>query len=309
MKGRILILMSTYNGELYLSEQLASIVGQQDIDWHLLVRDDNSSDKTVAILHEWERRYSGRITVYEGENLGYALSFTKLIGIALTEFGEYDWMAFADQDDVWDERKLASGWDFICEAGLQDVVKPVVYSSNTRLVESDLTFRRLGWKPSRVRPTAARALVQSFATGCTMIFNRSAAGLYFKYRPDEIRVHDFLMYQVGVFFGTYLWDPTAHISYRQHGNNQMGQKVLKDRMHKRATSGNYKKNILERQARKFLEGYGDLMTDGQWEMVRGFVDYRKSLYLTLRLLFNRKISYTRLESDFFYRLKILLRGV
>ena len=47
------ILLATYNGERYLEAQLQSLLEQDHSDWRLLVRDDNSSDRTPAILHDY----------------------------------------------------------------------------------------------------------------------------------------------------------------------------------------------------------------------------------------------------------------
>ena len=48
------ILMATYNGEAFLEEQLDSIIHQSYSDWHLIVRDDCSVDRTVSILQKYK---------------------------------------------------------------------------------------------------------------------------------------------------------------------------------------------------------------------------------------------------------------
>ena len=54
---KIQILMSTYNGERYLKEQLDSILEQdckdKGIEWTLLVRDEGSKDGTQKLLEEY----------------------------------------------------------------------------------------------------------------------------------------------------------------------------------------------------------------------------------------------------------------
>ena len=49
---KVQVLLSTYNGEKYLKEQIESILKQKEVDIHLLVRDDGSSDSTIKILEE-----------------------------------------------------------------------------------------------------------------------------------------------------------------------------------------------------------------------------------------------------------------
>lgn len=103
---RICVMLSTYNGEQYLREQLDSIYGQQGVDFHILVRDDGSSDGTLQILYEY-RKKKGRMRVKEGTNLGSKKSFYELCFMAEAAEDVFDYYAFADQDDVWYPDKLS----------------------------------------------------------------------------------------------------------------------------------------------------------------------------------------------------------
>jgi len=94
--------MSTYNGEKYLEEQINRILAKTDVDFRLLVRDDNSSDGTVAILRRYENH--PRFQWYGGENLGCAKSFMDLLYSA----PDADFYAFSDQDDIWYPNKISS---------------------------------------------------------------------------------------------------------------------------------------------------------------------------------------------------------
>ena len=91
---KICILLSAYNGEKYIEEQLESLVGQQEVAADILVRDDGSSDKTHEILDKWQNK--GLLKWYKGENLGFAKSFMDLVQRA----GDYEYYAFCDQDDI-----------------------------------------------------------------------------------------------------------------------------------------------------------------------------------------------------------------
>ena len=92
---KITILLSSYNGEKYIEEQLNSIFNQTYDNISILVRDDNSKDGTVKILEKYAAQ--GKLKWYSGENLGCAKSFWDL----LCNFGESDYYAFCDQYDVW----------------------------------------------------------------------------------------------------------------------------------------------------------------------------------------------------------------
>ena len=93
----VCVMMSTYNGERYLEEQVLSILNQKGIETYLIIRDDGSTDNTCRILDKLCLLNTDRIKVYKGKNIGYNKSFLKLLGYA----EGYDYYAYADQDDYW----------------------------------------------------------------------------------------------------------------------------------------------------------------------------------------------------------------
>lgn len=301
----VVVLMSTYNGERYIVEQIDSILTQRYVDIHVIVRDDGSTDGTVAILEQYVREHPSDMTLIKGKNLGFALSFSQLIIEGLKRCPRCEYFAFSDQDDVWLPEKLARAVDKL-EIESTDI--PVAYCSNTQLVDSNLHPIRMGWNPKKVRLTKECCLIQSFATGCTMVFNRKAAILYADYRPEVVKVHDYLMYQICMFLGKVVWDKNSYILYRQHGNNQIGKPGLKTRMSHRLHSQNYKAHTLELQNRRFLEAYKSLLSVEDIGIISNVVFYRQDWWKRLSLIFNRKIKYTRFESNFFWLLKILNSG-
>ena len=102
LEHKVCVLMSTYNGERFIEEQLRSLRNQEGVDVQVLVRDDGSTDCTLDILNQWQQ--TGFLTWYQGENLKPARSFMNLIHQA----PEVAYYAFCDQDDVWFGDKLHS---------------------------------------------------------------------------------------------------------------------------------------------------------------------------------------------------------
>ncbi len=98
--SRVQVLMSTYNGERFLEEQIESLLSQSWKNLEILIRDDGSTDGTMEILERYCMRYSN-IQVFAGENVGVAKSFFELL-----EESDGDFVAFCDQDDVWLEHKV-----------------------------------------------------------------------------------------------------------------------------------------------------------------------------------------------------------
>ncbi|MGI6219819.1 MAG: glycosyltransferase family 2 protein [Bacteroidaceae bacterium] len=300
----ICVFLSAYNGEKYLREQLDSILAQQGVEVRILVRDDGSKDTTASILQEYAEKYPDLLRWQHGENVGFAWSFIRLLQWGRECYPECLRFAFADQDDVWLPDKLKAGVDVLNNEG-EDL--PVLYCSNLTLVDTDLNYMRMAWNKKSVRITKPRALVQSFATGCTMVFNRTAVNMYLSHLPQVIKVHDFLMYQMCVFLGKVVWDEHSYILYRQHGHNQIGKPGYWGRWKKRL-EGHYKEHTLELQNRYFLEAFKDVLSVDDVGLISQMVFYRKNCFSKLSLLFDCKIKYTNWESNFFYVLKILIGG-
>ena len=80
---KIAVLLSSYNGEKYIKCQIDSIMHQRlddDLELHLFIRDDGSTDNTINILKEYEKNYD-KISVFYENNIGYIKSFFRLIFI------------------------------------------------------------------------------------------------------------------------------------------------------------------------------------------------------------------------------------
>ena len=162
---KVAVLMSTYNGEKYLEEQIDSILNQSG-EFHvdLWVRDDGSSDSTKDILEQY--RNDGKLQWYTGDNLKSAHSFFDLI----KKSRGYDYYAFADQDDYWLENKLKAG---IIQ--LESITNAALYCCNAELVNQNLyslgrTVYRQTPKTDFYTLSCAGGLL-----GCTMIFNKKLA--------------------------------------------------------------------------------------------------------------------------------------
>ena len=102
MEYRVEILMATYNGEKYLSEQIGSIISQSYENWRLLIRDDNSKDNTVSIIEKYEKE-DNRIRLLRDRkgNLGFIKNFEELLVQS-----QEDFIMFCDQDDYWEKDKI-----------------------------------------------------------------------------------------------------------------------------------------------------------------------------------------------------------
>ena len=134
-----------------------------------------------------------------------------------TELDQYEYVAFCDQDDVWDYDKLHIAANYIGE----DNAIPVMYCCNLMLVDSNLN----PMKPMRTdvkKYTAHMSVVQNIGTGCTQVFNQKAVELYRQGIGSRMEMHDYWMTLLCLFLGKVIYDNNPHIQYRQHRNNVVG---------------------------------------------------------------------------------------
>lgn len=98
---KISVAMCTYNGEKHIKEQLESILNQTVAIDEIIICDDESNDKTTAIIEQFQIEYPNKISLYKNQvNLGSTKNFEKAIEIC-----SGDYIFLSDQDDVWKTNK------------------------------------------------------------------------------------------------------------------------------------------------------------------------------------------------------------
>lgn len=217
-RRHVAVLLATYNGEVHLCEQLDSIVAQTHADWTIHVSDDGSTDATLALLLTYrERLGADRMLLWDGPREGYSRNFMSMLH---RNEVKADYVAFCDQDDIWDATKIERALAAI--SGL-DSDEPALYCGRSRLV--DEVGRSYGLSPLFPRkPSFANALVQSLAGGNTMLLNERARQLMC-FAPEGALVvsHDWWAYLVvSGAGGQVIYDREPAIGYRQHADNIIG---------------------------------------------------------------------------------------
>ncbi len=216
----VAILLSTFDGERYLAEQLRSYNAQTHSNWTLYWRDDGSADQSPAIVAEFAQRVGkGRCShAPEDGQLRSTGSFLTLLHTALRD--DADYFAFSDQDDVWLPDKLAHA---VAALGEVAADRPALYFCDRTLVDESLRF--IG-QPSRLRrpPGFPAALTQNVIPGCCMILNRAAAELIDATDAPEPTWHDWWCYLVVTAAeGLVVRGNSPDILYRQHAGNLVGE--------------------------------------------------------------------------------------
>jgi len=207
------ILLSTHNGEAFLREQMDSLIRQTYPHIIIHVRDDGSVDDTPKILREYEEKYLHVKVVY-GENLGINKSFYELLGVVSES---QDLFAFCDQDDVWDEDKIAQAVGLLSQ---RSNCESTLYLCRYQFVDEQL--RKIKTSDHRRHLHFANAVVESGVAGCTMVFGSRLKDIMRRSDPDAWNMHDWWVYLVATAFGEVLFDPVPHLRYRRHSGNTTG---------------------------------------------------------------------------------------
>lgn len=220
-KETIAVLLATYNGELYLREQLNSLLGQTYTNWVCYIHDDGSTDQTIDIIREYCDGFPQNFKMLEGASCGGAKNNFLFL---LSEIKE-EYVAFCDQDDFWLPEKLVKIYEVMKKN--ENKEKPTVIFSDLKVVNEQLelisdSFFRYSGKDS-TRLNYKQILIQNFVPGCTMLINRKAVDIGLEYENVEnIYMHDWWLMVICALMGDVFSEDESLVLYRQHGNNSIG---------------------------------------------------------------------------------------
>lgn len=211
----IAILMSTYNGEKHLRDQLDSIVNQSYKNWILYIRDDGSCDSTMMILNDYAANYSQICIFDDNVRRGCLNSFMWLL-----EHVHSEYYMFCDQDDVWLENKIETALNTILKC---DNKVPTVVCTDLIVVDEYLNeISSSMWNYMKLRPkllTQLKYLVScNLFTGCTMLFNEKAKYVAFPVGKHAILHDAWVGLSVVANNGVVCCIEEPSILYRQHNN-------------------------------------------------------------------------------------------
>ena len=224
---KVNILMSTYNGQQFLAEQIRSIQDQSYTDWTLFIRDDGSSDNTKEILKDFERQDS-RIHLIDSDksdNLGVIKSFHKLVN-----HDRADYYFFSDQDDVWLPNKLELS---LKEAQNYLADLPLMVYMDLKVVNQDLEIMTESMVKSQshhANTELVQELTENTVTGGVAMINHALAEMW--QETDDILMHDWYLALLASAFGNLVFIDQPGELYRQHSDNVLGARTLSKRFKK-----------------------------------------------------------------------------
>lgn len=314
-KETVCILLASYNGENFISDQLDSLLAQSYTDWKLFIRDDGSTDKTISIITKYIAK-DKRIKLLNDnkKNLGSCQNFARLMSITR---GQFQYTMFCDQDDFWLPGKIEE--TLIQMKQIEDQQEnqvPVLVYTNFRYVDNSLKVI-LSKKKFQTTKVAnlnfAHLLAQNPAYGCTMMLNKQLAELV-NYIPVQAENHDYWVALIASAFGKISYLSTPTILYRQHGNN------ISTNYNSNSLAKRFKRIVLRRKnfedvskkmamAIAFKTAYFNRLSDSYKKILNDYISLftNKSISLLLLNIQNGVRRQTLPQTVLFYTSVLMLR--
>jgi glycosyltransferase involved in cell wall biosynthesis len=288
MKQNILaVVLSSYNGEKYIKEQLVSLQNQSYTSFDLFIRDDASRDNTLKIIEEFKDSSSLHVNLLKADkNIGALRSFEVLLKMVL-EYPQYETIMLCDQDDIWLEDKIKLSLDAFInfENSVKKDIPLLLYTDLFVVDENLTTLSSSFWKYFNLNPSnnsLNSLIVQCNVTGCTMIFNKTLASLALPF-SDATVMHDHWLGLVATSMGEISYIDKSTIKYRQHSTNVSGgadhfgvSYILKKALKYFNSDEFYQ--VLGRQieqAKAFLDLYGTKLSHKDYELLSAFISLEK----------------------------------
>lgn len=216
---RIAVLLAAYNGMHWIEEQLASILGQAGVDVTVYISVDTSTDGTEAWCEKYANDHASVIVLPPAGTFGGAArNFFRLVRDV--DLDRFDFVAFADQDDIWRPDKLERATCIIRERRID------AYSSNVTAFWPNGSTHLLNKAQSQVEWDF---LFEAAGPGCTYVMSRKVIDVLKSsmvanwQQMQDVSLHDWYCYAFARSHG-FSWyiDPEPSMEYRQHERNQVG---------------------------------------------------------------------------------------
>lgn len=299
---KVCVMMSTYNGQKFLEEQVNSILNQKvstEIEIDLHIRDDGSNDETLNILKKYRNKEN--IYIYFSDNIGPKESF--FILIKMTKLN-YDFYLFSDQDDLWKENKISKAIEKI-KLSKNENENPMLYFSNVEMTDQSLNTIREKlefWDFS-----FNDLLVGNAPLGCTICYTKELQKVLLQYTPKYFRMHDHWVTLVCLAVeGIIIYDDESTMLYRQHSNNVVGGTHTKTKhiksLYKQFMNND---NIRYLQIRDLVKGYEDQLSYSLFMKLSLLLNYRGSFYNKLKIIFKKDFKTKSVAKNFLFKFAIL----
>jgi len=223
--------MAAFNGEKWIAEQIDSILEQVGVDLDLVISDDASTDGTLGKLQKYLNDPRVALLANSVPSGSAGQNFLSLIRRYSAE--GYDFVAFSDQDDIWNRDKLVRG----CQS-LQAMTSAGYSSSVTAFWPNgaEKVLHQID------KPTSADFLFEGAGQGCTFVMSIDLferVRRFFLQNQDHtanLHFHDWAIYALSRAWGLpWVFDTRPSLRYRQHDRNDTGARTSASGIRKRFT--------------------------------------------------------------------------
>jgi glycosyltransferase involved in cell wall biosynthesis len=256
------VLLATFNGESFIESFLESLSRQVGVRIHLRVSDDGSSDQTIKLIKLYEAKFES-CEIFLGPSKGPTENFFSLI-----ENSSHEYVALADQDDVWDESKLATQLTFFKGNGPQLIChnRAIIDPVGLRIQESQINIRHLELR---------NALVENVVFGNTILLNKQGIKLVRAHKSSNLVMYDSFMYLLFSCLGNVTFIEKSLTDYRIHDKNFVGV----PRTLSKIKSFRFNVNLYYQQNRSFFQLYEKEISASDAEVFKKYFDVfeKKSL--------------------------------
>lgn len=170
------VAMTTYNGSMYLEEQINSIMSQLSADDELIISDDGSTDGTLGIINKYLK--DPKVKLFKNPQKGIVKNFENAISNTQNQI-----IILSDQDDVWLPNKVSTIKKEFSNRDIGLLISEAKYV-DADLKEIDFVTYYRCWRKGIVAN-----LIKNTYIGCCMAFRKELKEVVLPF-PDNIPMHD-----------------------------------------------------------------------------------------------------------------------
>ncbi len=313
------IILAAYNGQKYIEEQIQSILDNEYKNIRVWVFDDGSTDGTDEIIKRLEEDYPEKVRFYKNPaNKGLTRNFlesvllvSKWVSIEEKHLDMNHYYMFSDQDDFWHKDKIKKTlYKVLSTEKKYGNQQPVAVFTDALVVDEHLEVINASFHKSNkldvTKTDLPHLLMENKLIGCTIMFNQELVEKLGPNIAEGIRYHDWWIALIAATFGHIAYLQDATLSYRQHGNNMVGDqsfyKYVRNRLiNLKDQNASIEKNYT--QARLFYETYGNILHKNEKVIIKRFINIHTQNWLRKRRIV---LKYGYLKTGFIRNFGLLL---
>lgn len=199
----ISVCIATYNGALYIKEQIESILSQIDENDEVIISDNLSTDNTIEIIQSFN---DCRIRILQYPIPSIVKNFENALNASK---GNYIFLS--DQDDIWIDGKVKKMMAHLIHSDF-------VMSDGIIILNNSISNKKTIYEITKPSLGIIRNIYKNSFTGCCIAFNRKILNYSLPF-PENIPMHDWWIGLIAMNYGSIEIIKDPLIYYRRHGMN------------------------------------------------------------------------------------------